>query len=150
MTHVKNHYLVLLGAMIGIAGPAYAQQAADTAKAAAATPGTASAPAAAAPAASATAAATGTPAAAPAAKSVGGVTAPAVPSADTLRRAKVAGYYTKTSRGVVMYCKDTAQTGTRFVTTGCVDEAQLLVNLAWAQQNKDDLKHMLGAPARSN
>jgi hypothetical protein len=114
--------------MTAVAVPAYAQQTPDAAKAPAAAQDTAatSTPPAATPATTATAA---KKAADP----------PDVPSADTLKKARGAGYHTKIHRGEVFYCKDVVQTGTRFKTESCLDENQLAQVLERQQAQRDQL-----------
>ena len=51
--------------------------------------------------------------------------APTTPSADTLKKARLAGYRPETKHGTTMYCQETANIGTRFPTKKCIDESQL-------------------------
>jgi hypothetical protein len=120
--------------MTAIAVPAYAQQTPDAAKAPAAAQDTApaSTPPAATPATPATPATT-----AAAAKKAADT--PDVPSADTLKKARGAGYHTKIHHGEVYYCKDVVETGTRFKTESCLDENQLAQVLERQQIQRDQL-----------
>jgi hypothetical protein len=129
-----------------MAAPALAQQPAD-AKAPAAAPTSASptsadAPAATAPAATPAPSAAQSPAPAAA-------TAPDAPSPDTLKKAKEAGYHTKVRHGDVFYCKSEPVVGSRFEQETCITEPQLEQTLLAEQAQRDQLKHMLGAPAGS-
>jgi hypothetical protein len=135
--------IVALISTIALAAPGFAQQAQDTAKSpepakssAAAPSDTANAPAA------PGAAAPGAAAPAPAPKYEVHVIpapnpAPDVPSADILRKARLAGYHTRVSHGAVYYCKNAVETGTRFTKEVCVDENQLTQSLLAEQQARD-------------
>jgi hypothetical protein len=129
--------------MMGIVAPAYAQQTPDTAKSpepaksSPTTPSDTAASAATAPAAAADAPAPATkfeihfiPAA-----------TPDVPSADTLKKAREAGYHTKVRRGEVYYCKNVVETGTHFKTETCVDENQLAQTLVREQAQRDQFSN---------
>ena len=120
--------LVLFAAMSATAPASYAQQASDTSDAAKAPATAAQSPAPAAsrapaPAASKTAASSD------------------VPAADTLKKAKEAGYHTRVKRGAVYFCKDVVETGTRFKTETCVDENQLAQTLIWEQAQRDQFSN---------
>ena len=129
MTRATFGSLLLISIMTAVAVPAYAQQ----------TPGAAKAPATA----QDTTAPTATPpAATPATTAAAAKKAadtPDVPSADTLKKARTAGYHTKVHRGEVYYCKDIVQTGTRFKTETCLDENQLAQVLERQQAQRDQL-----------
>lgn len=139
--------LILISAMVGGTGSAYAQQQSDAAKAQpSATAGTAASTAASAPAA--------TPAPAAGAQDAPAAPAPAivvhfvdapkatsnVPPADVLKKARDAGYHTKVSHGVVYYCKVDADLGTRFRTEKCLDEDQLITTLQRLDAVRDQLR----------
>jgi hypothetical protein len=133
MTHTNIRSLLLIGTIIGIAAPVYAQQAQDATKA--------TAPAAA-PAPATTAAPAATPALASAAAPSGAKTStlaatPDVPSADMLKKARNAGLHTKVKQGVVYYCKTEADMGSRFTSERCYDENQLSQFLITQQAARD-------------
>jgi hypothetical protein len=69
------------------------------------------------------------------------------PSADILRSARNAGYKIKIANGTTHFCKTEAPIGTRFTSESCVNEEQLTLVLRRAQEQRDQLTHMLGAPA---
>jgi hypothetical protein len=129
MTRATFCTLVLVSAMAGIVAAAYAQQTPDAAKAPAAAPD-ATAPSATAP-----------PAATAAKKTSTVADTPDVPSADTLKKAREAGYHTRVKRGEVYYCKDVVETGTRFKTEHCLDENQLARTLIQQQAQRDQLNN---------
>jgi hypothetical protein len=144
--------LVLISAMVGGTGSAYAQQQSDAAKAQpsaqpSATAGTAAPTAAPAPA--ATPAPAAGPQDAPAAPAPAIVVhfidapkaTPNVPPADVLKKARDAGYHTKVSHGVVYYCKVDADIGTRFQTEKCLDEDQLVTTLQRLDAARDQLRN---------
>jgi hypothetical protein len=113
MTHGKISSLLLFGAMIGAAAAAYAQQAETAAPTSAAAPPAASA------------------AQAPAeAKN---------PSADTMKKAKQAGYRAKLRKGQTLFCKEEAELGTHFTNENCIDENQLLLVLEREQAQRDQM-----------
>jgi hypothetical protein len=119
MTHSRLPHLVLLAAMLGLAGSAYAQQASDTATAPTSTSAT-PAPAAAAP-----------PADAP----------PPGPSKETLRKARGLGMHPEhTSSGQTVYCWEDADTGTHFKTKKCVNENQLQATMEARQALIDNFQ----------
>lgn len=127
MTHSTFCSLVLVGTLIGIAAPVYAQQTSDAAKPSATPP--AAAPAAApAPAASAAPTATKTSAATDTSD---------VPPADMLKKARNGGFHTKVAHGVVFYCKSEADVGSRFSTEHCYNENQLSELLIQQQSARD-------------
>ena len=75
------------------------------------------------------------PATAPAASPA--PTAPTGPSADTLKKARMAGYRPETKNGTTMFCQETANLGTRFPTKKCLNEQQLngVVDIQHQQQD---------------
>jgi hypothetical protein len=122
MTHSKLHLLVLLAAMLGVAGSAYAQQHSDSATAPTST-STTPPPAAAPP-----------PADAP----------PPGPSKETLRKARGLGMHPEhTSAGETVYCWEDADTGTRFKTKKCVHENQLQAAMEQRQALIDNLSRSM-------
>lgn len=122
MTHSRLHLLLLLAAMIGVAGSAYAQQASDSATAPTSTSAT-PAPAAATP-----------PADSP----------PPGPSKETLRKARNLGMHPEhTSSGKTVYCWEDADTGTHFKTKKCVDEYQLQATMEQRQATIDNLSRSM-------
>jgi hypothetical protein len=135
MTRATFCSLVLISTMTAIAAPAYAQQPPDTAKA------PATAPDATAPATAAATAATSAPTTPAAKKPSTAAETPDVPSADTLKKARAAGYHTRVRRGEVYYCKDVVETGTRFKTETCLDENQLAQALLQRQAQRDALNN---------
>jgi hypothetical protein len=142
MTHATFCSLVLIGTMTVIAAPAYAQQTPDAAKA------PATAPDATAPATTAATAATSAATTPAAKKPSAAAETPDVPSADTLKKAREAGYHTRVRRGEVYYCKDVVETGTRFKTETCLDENQLAHALIQQQAQRDQLNnHSCVGPA---
>lgn len=112
MTFAKLPALLILGTVLG-AAPVYAQQS-DAASAAPAE----SAPAATAPAAPA---------------------APKGPSADTIKKAKSAGYRAKLKSGQTVFCKDITPIGTHFPEEHCLAENQLLMELDKEQAARDQM-----------
>jgi hypothetical protein len=136
MTHATFCSLVLI-MVTGIAAPAaYAQQTPDAAKAPAAAQDTAPAAPLAAP---VTVFTSSPPTSAAAKKTATSADTSDLPSGDTLQKAKDAGYHTKVKKGVVYYCKDIVETGTRFKTESCVDEDQLAQILVREQAQRDQL-----------
>jgi hypothetical protein len=112
--------------------PAPAAPASDTAPAPAQSPAPPSAPTAA-PSAAPTAAPT-EPAASPT------PAAPAGPSAETIKKARMAGYHPETKKGITLYCLETANIGTRFPTKKCLDEQQLNGVLDIQHQQQDSMR----------
>ncbi len=155
MTHTNFRSLLLVGTIIGIAAPVYAQQtqdAAKTAPAAAPAPSASATTTAAAPAPSATAAPASTAAPAPVVvvhTSTAAAT-PDVPSADILKKARNAGLHTKVKQGVVYYCKTETEMGSRFTSERCYDENQLAQFLIAQQAARDQFsKQACGGSACS-
>jgi len=140
MAHATFRFPVFVCALLAIAAPVYAQQAADAAKAPAAAPSDAPAPAASpAPA-----------AAAPAAAKTSAAATPDTPSADTLKKAREAGYHTKVRHGTVYFCKEEATLGTRFTEEHCMNEEQFDVTLERVQAQRDQIQNnRIGTPTMS-
>ena len=72
------------------------------------------------------------------------------PSADILRSARNAGFTVKIAGGTTHFCKSEAPIGTRFVSEHCINEEQLTLFLYRAQDQREKLSHLLGAPATSH
>jgi len=123
--------LFLIGTLVGMAAPVYAQQ-----PAAAATPPAAS---------NGTQAPADTSAIAPPVTQFTTSEAPAptsaakIPSPDTVKKAKDAGYRAKLRKGVTLFCKDEADIGTHFSTEHCINEDQLGLVLERAQAQRDQM-----------
>jgi len=161
MTHTNFRSLLLVGTIIGMAAPAYAQQAQDAAKAApAAAPApsasattTAAAPApseSAAPATTSAPATTAAPAPVVVVHTSTVAATPDVPSADILKKARNAGLHTKVKQGVVYYCKTEQDMGSRFTSERCYDENQLAQFLIQQQAARDQFsKQTCGGSACS-
>jgi len=66
--------------------------------------------------------------------------APAGPSAETLKKARMAGYHPETKKGVTLYCQETANIGTRFPTKKCLDESQLMSVMDVHNDQADSLR----------
>jgi hypothetical protein len=151
MTHTNFRSLLLVGAIIGIAAPVYAQQDQNTAPAAAPAPSASAANAA--PAAAPAPAATAAPASPAPVVVVHTSTVaatPDVPSADLLKKARNAGLHTKVKQGVVYYCKTEADMGSRFTSERCYDENQLAQFLIAQQAARDQFsKQTCGGSACS-
>jgi pyruvate/2-oxoglutarate dehydrogenase complex dihydrolipoamide acyltransferase (E2) component len=71
------------------------------------------------------------------------------PSADILRSARDAGFKIKIADGTTHFCKTQAPIGTRFVSESCMNEQQVTLWLSRAQDQREKLQNMLGAPAKS-
>jgi hypothetical protein len=125
----KALMLYFVSQIIGIV-PAYAAQSPDQPNTSAPTPAT-TAPAVA-------------PAATPMPATV--AAAPASPSVEVLKRARLAGYHIKKLResGSTVFCKKEASLGSRFVTESCIDETQLEEFLIRAQDQRDKLQNRRG------
>jgi hypothetical protein len=132
--------LLLICAMVGSAGSAYAQQAAA--------PNAQSTPPAATPANPAVPVAADAPAAPAAATQPAPVIhaefvappLPPAPSADVLKKARQAGYHTKLKNGIYAFCKEQADTGTRFSTEKCIDGNTLAQTLLQQQAQRDQMR----------
>jgi hypothetical protein len=110
---------------IAVPLPLYAQQEDGTAPASSAAP---------------TAAPAGGPATNSAAQPAAKVAqAPDAPNPEVMKKARDAGFHTKVRNNTVLYCKTDADIGTRFSTEKCLNEAQLLQHLDFAQAQKDQL-----------
>jgi hypothetical protein len=72
------------------------------------------------------------------------------PSADILRSARNAGFTVKMAGGTTHFCKSEAPIGTRLVSERCLNEEQLTLFLERAQDQREKLSHLLGAPATSH
>jgi hypothetical protein len=72
------------------------------------------------------------------------------PSADILRSARDAGFTVKISFGKTHFCKSEAPIGSRLVSEHCLNEEQLTLFLARAEDQRETLKHLIGAPEKSN
>jgi hypothetical protein len=72
------------------------------------------------------------------------------PSADILRSARNAGFTVKIAGGTTHFCKTEAPIGTRFVSEHCMNEQQVTLFLERAQDQREKLSHLLGAPAVSH
>lgn len=152
MAHRPLVSFILFGASLAAFGTALAQTPADTSNGPAASPAGTPAPAgqasdsASAPAQSPAPSGTpNTPPTAPAATpSAPGTSptpaAPTGPSADTLKKARLAGYHPETRNGTTMFCQVTADLGTRFPTKKCLDEQQLKSVVDIQHENQDSLR----------
>lgn len=69
------------------------------------------------------------------------------PSADILRSARNAGFTIKIANGKTHFCKTEAPIGTRFASERCMNEEQATLWLSRAQDQREKLGHLLGAPA---
>ena len=69
------------------------------------------------------------------------------PSADILRSARNAGFTIKIANGATHFCKTEAPIGTHFVSERCMSEEQVTLWLSRAQDQREKLGHLLGAPA---
>jgi hypothetical protein len=78
------------------------------------------------------------------------VTASQGPSADTLKAARDAGFKIKVVDGATHFCTNEAEVGTRFATERCINEGQLFLVLQKRQMQRDELMHLLGAPASAH
>ena len=131
MTPATLRGLILLGAMIGVSAPGYAELTQDAASPAAAAPSVTAAPT-----------ATPAPVAAPAKAATQTSTlaaAPDVPPADVLKKARRAGYHTRIKNGEVLYCKTDAQLGTRITQENCLNQNMLVLTLERVQLQRDQM-----------
>lgn len=69
------------------------------------------------------------------------------PSADILRSARNAGFKIKIANGKTHFCKTEAPIGSHFIAESCMNEQQVTLFLSRAQDQRDTLTHILGAPA---
>jgi hypothetical protein len=72
------------------------------------------------------------------------------PSADILRSARDAGFTIKIASGKTHFCKTEAPIGTRLASEHCMNEAQITLFLARAEDQREKLQHLIGAPEKSN
>jgi hypothetical protein len=72
------------------------------------------------------------------------------PSADILRSARNAGFTVKIAGGITHFCKSEAPIGTRLVSEHCLNEQQVTLFLDRAQDQREKLSHLLGAPASTH
>jgi len=68
------------------------------------------------------------------------------PSDGILRSARDAGFTIKVANGRTHFCKTEAPLGTRFVSESCMDEPTVRLWLERAQQQRDTLMGLKGAP----
>jgi hypothetical protein len=133
----------LAGANIAASGPAFAQAPPNAPPNAPAAPASDTAPAPTQSSAPPSAPAA-TPAAAPKEPAASPTpAAPAGPSDETLKKARLAGYHPETRKGITLYCQETANLGTRFPTKKCVDEQQLNGVADLQRQQQDDMRKPL-------
>jgi hypothetical protein len=71
------------------------------------------------------------------------------PSADILRSARNAGFNIKFAGGTTHFCRTQAPIGSRFVSESCMNEQQVTLWLSRAQDQREKLQNMLGAPAKA-
>ena len=136
MSYSKVRFPLLMGAMLAAALPAYSQQPSSSAPPANTPPAAASAT----PAPAAAPAQTSTP---PAAQTTTSDSAPAKPSAETLKKAKSVGMTPEVRKGVTQYCWEDANTGTRFTSKKCVAEDQLDQTIAQREETKEYMRRMM-------
>jgi hypothetical protein len=141
MAHRPLISLILLGVSLAAAGTTLAQAPPDASNPPAASPAgtpaatpvqgsdTSAAPAPPAP--------STTPVAAPATSPA--PASPGTPSADTIKKARVAGYRPETKNGKTLFCQETANIGTRFATKKCLDEQQIAAVFDAQRETKDNL-----------
>jgi hypothetical protein len=122
MTYSKFRSLAFISAIIAIAAPVYSQQ----------PPAATPAPAAA------------DPAAPPATQASATDKAPPGPSAETLNRAKAVGLRPEVRKGVIVYCWEDADIGTRFATKKCVDENALADKIRKLESQKLQIQQQQG------
>jgi hypothetical protein len=65
--------------------------------------------------------------------------APKGPSADTIKKAKYAGFRAKLKSGQTVFCKEVTPIGTRFPEEHCLAENQLLMELDREQAARDSM-----------
>ena len=137
---------IVLGASLAAFGPVLAQAPPDASNSQAASPaGTPPAPAAQGsdppPAPTQSPPPSGAPTAPPTAPAAAPAqAAPAGPSADTIKKARLAGYRPETRNGTTMFCQETANLGTRFPTKKCLDEQQIRSVVDIQRQNQDSFR----------
>jgi hypothetical protein len=64
---------------------------------------------------------------------------PTVPSPDTVKKAKSAGYRAKLKKGETLFCKEEVEIGSHFAAEHCIDENQLAMVLEREQAQRDQL-----------
>ena len=69
------------------------------------------------------------------------------PSSDILRSARYAGFTIKIANGKTHFCKTEATVGTRLPAERCMNEQQLTLFFERAEDQREKLSHLLGAPA---
>jgi len=69
-----------------------------------------------------------------------GTSAPAELSADTLKKAHIAGFREEKHNGKTMFCQESANVGTRFATKKCMNPDQLQSMLDVHNQTHDSLR----------
>jgi len=72
------------------------------------------------------------------------------PSSDILRSARNAGFKIKIANGTTHFCKTEAPVGTRLPAEHCMNEQQVTLFLERAEDQREKLSHLLGAPAGSH
>lgn len=72
------------------------------------------------------------------------------PSRDILRSARNAGFKIKIVDGKAHFCKTEAPIGSHFVAEHCMNEEQVTLWLFRAQDQRDKVQNMLGAPATAH
>ena len=136
MTHRLLVSLILPVVMFAATSPLRAQAPAGPSTSPAATP---TAPVAqgsdSSPAATSSPAQPSAPTAAPAASP-----APTPASAETIKKARVAGFHPETKNGATVFCQETANLGTRFPTKKCMSEQQLQSVIDVQNQTHDSLR----------
>ncbi|MGO9991593.1 MAG: hypothetical protein ACLPTF_03630 [Steroidobacteraceae bacterium] len=139
MTRITRTILIAIGTIA--LTQAYAQQPADADKTATAPAAPAAAPAPAPAAGPDSAAAAPTPPAAQAAAPTAtqAAAAPAGASAETIKKARQAGYHQEVRKGVTLFCHEDATIGTHFTSKKCVDESGLAAVLDLRQQQREQM-----------
>jgi hypothetical protein len=72
------------------------------------------------------------------------------PSADILRSARNAGFKIKVVDGKTHFCKTEATIGSRFSSESCMNEQQVTLWLDRAQDQREKIQNLLGAPANAH
>jgi hypothetical protein len=143
-------YSILVGGILGVALPCYAQQpsASSTAPAASTAAPASTAPAAA-PASTAAPSSSGTPTDASSAPATaqsppaGAGADKSEPSAETIKRAKSVGLRPEEHRGQTLFCWEDASTGSRFTTKKCTDETGLDAIIAQREVAKSNFRQTM-------
>ena len=135
----KFRPLALIAVLAQVSEPVCAQPPATPAAPPAAA-ASAGAPTPATPAPTTPAAETSTNAAAPAKAAQAAPAGGSGPSPEVLKKARMAGYYTRTVNGATRFCKDEAELGTRFKTQNCMSEDMLQMTFERNQQQQDQLR----------